>query len=705
MCQTMPIVAQDVRNTGRCREKKLPHALGACHTARGYDMENSDLTPKFNDPTRILLVDADEQAHEAIADLIRGVGHRRYVLERVTSLVEGLWSLVFEDHDVYLVGHRLGDYTGIEFLGRAGDSRRNVPIIFLGDPDDYAMVSEAMDAGAIDFLVKGSIDSGLLNATIRNAMEVVDAGSRLQEVQHEELARSARSVMLTTVSHYLRAPTEAITETVDLALRGVPPREARARLNTIQRSASTLTTLANDLLDLSRIDAGVLQLEPMRFGLRDLVMHTASSLDPVARANHIAVRQDVASDVPDAVIGDPGRFRLALARLAELTMEHTTASQIAILVRTEMSSPGAVLLRVDVGPDEIIPWKEERYAEARRYESDNAILSRYDPGGLRLPVVSEIVSRMGGRLSVGSALQMGVVFRFTICLGISTAREAPRLIVPDEGLADLPVLVISDDLDTRRASVKQLARSALTPLAAQDTKRATELMDIANARGALPRAVVIHSVDDAFIEYERFIEAFRYQIPVVLVAPTGLRGDAARCRALGVMGYLTKPAALTDLADTVKATIALAGSGDRSTLVTRHWLRENRRGLEVLVADDAGISRAFLSSVLEDRGHLVTTVSSGHQALEAFKNSMFDVVLMDADMPEMNGLETARAIRSMERSVGPRVPIVAMTLMNQENRDRFLEAGIDDCLQKPIQVEALIATLEQERSPGILSRV
>lgn len=670
-------------------------------------MDTSDVAIEFTPPTRVLLIDDDVAVHTEVGGLIRGAGHRRYVLKWVTTLVEGLWSVVAEEHDVYLVGHRLGDHTGLEFLSRAVDSRHRVPMIFLGDPDDYETYGTAIDAGASDYLVKGSIDSGLLNGTIRRAIEAEEAGSRLHEAQHEKVARNPRSGLLTTVNHHLRAPIETITATSDLALRGDLTEEARTHFARIQESARTLSTLANDLLDVSRIDAGILQLEPVRFGLRDLVTNSVRSLAPVARANGVTVRPDVASDVPDGVVGDPGRLRLALVKLAEMAIEHTKHGRIAIHVCNEMSSSRAVMLRFDVADaDTVVASGNPGFIFAGGREKDQSISLRYDVDALRLEIVSKIVSRMGGRLSIGNGAQTEIVFRFTVCLGVFDAEGTAKVALPAETLEDLPLLIIADDLDNRRNLVRNLARSGFAPAVVPHPERAIAVLNAADAGGDLPRAVVIHSVDDPFTVCERFMQTSPYRCPVILVVPAGQRGDAARCRELGVMGYLAQPVAPGDLADTIRAAIGLAESGDRSALVTRHWLREGRRGMHVLIADDNNTNRILMTRVLEERGHLVTAVSNGRQAVEATKNSTFDVVLMDMDMPDMDGLEATQAIRSMEIPHRQRVRIIALTVVGiQEHRDLFIEAGMDGGLLKPILAEELISTVERQAPSGVLASV
>jgi CheY-like chemotaxis protein len=214
---------------------------------------------------------------------------------------------------------------------------------------------------------------------------------------------------------------------------------------------------------------------------------------------------------------------------------------------------------------------------------------------------------------------------------------------------------------------------------------------------ALPALAVIDSAVDSFAVHDRFKDVAP-SVPVIVVVASGTRGDAARCRERGVRGYLAKPTDPGDLVDVIRSTMGLIAAGDETTLVTRHWLREGRSSLHVLVVDDSTTSRFLLTRMLEQRGHSTTQATDGREAIEAIEHGSFDVVLMDVLMPEMGGLEATRRIRDMHTATDDRPYIVGVSAFaDQDNVDRAFEAGMDDFLSKPIRPDDLFAVVERTR--------
>jgi CheY-like chemotaxis protein len=241
--------------------------------------------------------------------------------------------------------------------------------------------------------------------------------------------------------------------------------------------------------------------------------------------------------------------------------------------------------------------------------------------------------------------------------------------------------------------VTTLGETAMSPIAVAHLEPAFAAIKRAEARGNPIRAVVLAMGEDPFPTFERFNSGLATPIPAVIVVPSGRRGDATTCRDLGVAGYLAGPVAPGDLADTVKAVVRLVDRGDTATLVTSHWLREGRASLKVLIADDSPTNLRLTTRMLENRDHSVTAVQNGLLAVEAIRLGSYDVVLMDLQMPVMDGIEATAAIRAEEGGRGVHTPIVAITAY--DDRQRCLDAGMDGYLAKPYRPQDLFETVER----------
>jgi two-component system, sensor histidine kinase and response regulator len=212
----------------------------------------------------------------------------------------------------------------------------------------------------------------------------------------------------------------------------------------------------------------------------------------------------------------------------------------------------------------------------------------------------------------------------------------------------------------------------------------------------MPALVVIDSNNDSFAEADRFIQRAPELIPIVVVAASGRRGDAARCRHHGINGYLAKPMGDNDLVDVVGSTLSLAASGDTTTLVTRHWLRDGRPSLRVLVVDDSQTNRFLMTRMLEERGHSTTTATDGLEAIEMVERATFDVVLMDVMMPGMDGLEATRIICERRQPANRPVIVGVSAFTDDLSKNRGREAGMTTFLAKPIRPDDLFAAVEQQ---------
>ncbi len=330
-------------------------------------------------------------------------------------------------------------------------------------------------------------------------------------------------------------------------------------------------------------------------------------------------------------------------------------------------------------------------------QGDSSTTRRFGGTGLGLAITRELVEHMNGEISVESELGRGTTFTFTAVFGQANGDFEVSIPELDEGLEGAPVIALGENPHRLRLLTEMLRDGELIPPPIEGGGRALDLVDRAHVERAGWRAVVL-DVDSNPLQ---IIEALRARralsaLPLVVVAASGSRGDGALYSELGVAAYLTHPLDPSDLIEAVKVAIAAAEEGDRLPLITRHWLREHRRRLKVLVADDSPTNRLLATRLLEKRGHLPTAVENGREALAALEAGTYDVVLMDGQMPEMDGLEATRVLREREAATGGHIPVVALTAhAREEDRQSCLQSGMDAYVAKPFNPHDVYSVIEQ----------
>lgn len=647
---------------------------------------------------RILLVDDGAETSKTFRRLSEGVRAGRYVLDRVTVPQEGFGAIASGDHDVYVVDHHVGTRTGFEFITWIQAGGRRVPIVFVAGPRDHGTGVTAVSSGASCYVVEDSIDSGLLELSLRQAVEQTKDLVRLGSAGITVVSGSlTKTQVLSGIAGRLRESAASLLDVARHSLRTDLPAPALESFGSIECKANKLLTLANDLYDLSMLDAGHLEFNTATFSLRGLVSNVTQTIATEAGERDIDIVADVSSDVPDAVAGDPGRLRRVIVSFIESVMVRGSTDRVFLSVGVEHRSEEAVTLRFGVrgaGIGKVL--NDRRFSTVEPTASDVTPTMLLDRGVLGMTVALESVSRMGGRVTVDGDRGQTSGIQFTIRLEISEDERELRPTIDDRTPVEGLILVIADMIDARRSIGETLGEAELPYLVVPSVEAWTAAKRV-DDDSALPALAVIDSAVDSFAVHDRFKDVAP-SVPVVVIVASGTRGDAARSRERGVRGYLAKPTEPGDLVDVIRSTMGLIAAGDETTLVTRHWLREGRSSLHVLVVDDSTTSRFLLTRMLEQRGHSTTQASDGREAVEAIRHGSFDVVLMDVLMPEMGGLEATRRIRDMHTATDDRPYIVGVSAFaDQDNVDRAYEAGMDDFLSKPIRPDDLFAVVERTK--------
>ncbi len=625
----------------------------------------------------------------------------RYILDRVTNSADGFRAIVADEHDVYVVDHHVGTRTGFDLLSWANAGGLQVPIVFVAGSGDHGTGVTAVGAGASCYIVEDTIGSGLLDHCLRHAVEQLRALSRLSRAGIKvDCGTSAEAQLLSRIAERLREPVAALLDITRRSLQSDFPALALESFGSIEDKANTLVTLASDLNDLSMLEAGHLQFNTETFSLRGLVSHVRQTVGSAAGERGLEIVVDISADVPDAVVGDPGRLRLVVCRFIETVTARSPTNCVVLKVRMEHRSTGAITLLFEIeasGDDSTIDGTLASKSEL--IDLGNAPVMLLDRGVLGMPVALETVSRMGGRVTVDGEQDRTAAVQFTVRLQISDDDRAFRPTVDDQAPVEGPILVIADDVDLQGSIVKTLEEVGFAHLVEPSVKAWSATMEATDDESVMPAVAVIDSTSDSFAVCDRFNEIAPASVPIVVVVASGKRGDAARCRERGVRGYLPRPLESGDLVDVIRSTMALAESGDTATLVTRHWLREGRPSLHVLVVDDSATSRFLLTRMLEQRGHSTAIACDGGEAVEASRRSSFDVVLMDVMLPDMGGLEATRLIREIHAGSADRPFIVGVSaFVDQINIDPADDAGLDGFLAKPVRPDALFTVVEQKMS-------
>lgn len=525
--------------------------------------------------------------------------------------------------------------------------------------------------------------------------EAIDLRSNERDLPSHQEA-DARSRFLVNTSQEIRSYVDEIVSSTAEILDSELTLDQRGSLVGIQTSAASLLTLVNDLHDVSRLEDGDFILEETRFLLRRTIDHLVKMHSAAATEKGLDLTHEFQPGLPDWLIGDPGRFRQMVSNLVENAIKFTNVGAVRILVEGETNRAGGITLHISVTDTGIgIPEEAKQRIFEWFTQGNPATARNYGGIGLGLPMAARIAGRMGGHIWVESTTGVGSTFHCTATLRVGEEPdETPKIIDAFmAAAAEIHVLVISDIEEERRRLVTTLGESSMSPIAVAHLEPAFGAIKRAAERDNPIRAVVLAMEDDPFQMFERFNSALTERVPVIIAVPSGKRGDATLCRKLGVAGYLAGPIAPGDVGDTVKAVIQLAEQGDRSTLVTSHWLREGRHSLKVLIADDSPTNLRLTTRMLENRDHSVTAVENGRLAVEALRVDDYDVVLMDLQMPVMDGIEATAAIRAEESHGRRHVPIVAMTAY--DDRQRCADAGMDGYLEKPYRPQELFETVER----------